>query len=149
MLKRKQSSDETKKKSKLQAARQKRDIHDIIPDEFDEFDATLRNGRKTQEIPVEPATMCLEVSNLSAKAPMQKVAVSSTKREPPIFGLWMAFGKADRGSNKKIRTFCSHRRDQHHRYFISQSQSHRFFRVKGAPNQLLCFLDCGTSSSTL
>ena len=42
-------------KNRIQVARQKRKIHDILPDEVEEFDAVIKNTRKKLNIPVEPA----------------------------------------------------------------------------------------------
>ena len=43
------------KKNKIQAARQKSKIHDILPDGVEEFNTTIQNARKPLEIQVEPA----------------------------------------------------------------------------------------------
>ena len=40
-------------KPRIQAARQKRNVHDILPDEVEEFDATVQNASKKLKVPVE------------------------------------------------------------------------------------------------
>ena len=64
-------------KRQIQAARQRRQIHGILLDEVEKFDATVQNVRKKLEMPVEPAVLCVtQVRIPTAKAPTQKVAVS-------------------------------------------------------------------------
>ena len=63
-------------KPKIQAARQKRKIHVVLPDEVEEFDAIVQNAREKLEIPVGPAMpRVTQVRIPTAKTPTQKVAV--------------------------------------------------------------------------
>ena len=60
-------------------------IHVFLPDEFEEFDAIIRNARKEQGIPVEPAMPCVkQVRNQTAKTPTQKVAESQKRRRTTL-----------------------------------------------------------------
>ena len=59
---------------KLQAARWMRDIYDIPPDEVEYVDDIVRNARKKPEIPVQPATSCVEQLRIpTVKAPRRKL----------------------------------------------------------------------------
>ena len=40
-------------------------LHDIFPDEIEEFDAIIQNAKKKLEIPVEPATQCVKQTRFS------------------------------------------------------------------------------------
>ena len=46
-------------KPRIQAARQKRKVHDILPDEVEEFDATVQNASKKLKVPVEAVMSCV------------------------------------------------------------------------------------------
>ena len=65
-------------------AKQPRKMHDILPDEVEEFDSTIQHARKKLEIPVELAMLCVEQIRIpNAKEPSQKVAVSQEVVERP------------------------------------------------------------------
>ena len=71
-------------KPKIQAARQKRNIHDISPDEVEEFDVFIQDTTMNLEIPVEPAVPCVSRTRIpTAKAQTQKVALPKVGGRDP------------------------------------------------------------------
>ena len=66
------------KKSEIQTARHKRNIHDIHPDKVEECDTMNQNARHKLEHPVGPAMPCVTRERIpTAKTQRQKVAVSN------------------------------------------------------------------------
>ena len=66
--------------------RQQRNMHDIPPDEAEEFDAIFQNARKMLEILVEPAMpRATQIRISTGEVPTRKVAVSieGGERHPP------------------------------------------------------------------
>ena len=59
MLNRNQSSNGMFEKKLVQAARQKRNNHDILPDEVEDFDAMVQNASKKLEMRVKTAMPCV------------------------------------------------------------------------------------------
>ena len=92
-------------KPKVQAARQKRNIHHTPPDEVVEFRAIIQNARNILEIPVEPAMPCVARVRISiAKAPAQKVAVSKEGRvETPSLERRVTLTDKKGMANKSVR----------------------------------------------
>ena len=70
-------------KFKLHARR--RNIHDNLPDEDEDFDAIVLNARKKLDIPVEPAMPCVAWKHIptAAKTQKHKFAVSKVSDGAP------------------------------------------------------------------
>ena len=75
-------------KHQIRAARQKRKVSDISPDEVEEIDVIVRNAREKLEIPVEQAMPCATRARIStAKTQTMKVAgILKSRNQKRKFG---------------------------------------------------------------
>ena len=79
-------------KNRIQVARQKRKIHDILPDEVEEFDAVIQNARKKftfpwkQQCPLHPYRQDTNTKSCSVKTRrrIERRATLSDKGERQI-----------------------------------------------------------------
>ena len=136
--------------SNIRAARQKRKMFDIPPNEMQNIDAIIPNARKKLQMPVETAMPCVTQACIStAKTPTQKVAVSKEGGERLLA---FSEGRLSLSLTKRertIKTFGSQRcirhkgrncpREDHvaDRYILlCNKQSHENSNRKTAPDKV-------------
>ena len=142
MLKRTQNNNGMLKEPKIQGARQTRNIHDIPPDEVEEFDAIIQNGRTKLEIPAEPAMPCFTRKRIpTAKTQTQKVAVSKLcGRRPQAvsqgrLSLTKGKGKSRRSSPKRC---ILHKGGNHSQNYVADQGFHLIIGIILIFYTLLC-----------